>query len=77
MIQWKNCKNYLKNYVHDTESFIKKLNEKFPNFYDTSETKYVNNTTSLILIYEGRRITTTPASILSAKKPILTSEGQK
>lgn len=64
-------KNYLKNYVHDTESFIKKLNEKFPNFYDTSETKYVNNTTSLILIYEGRKITTTPASILSAKKPIL------
>lgn len=34
---------YLKNHVHDTESFIKKLNKKFPNFYDTSETVYVNN----------------------------------
>ena len=63
--------NYIKNYVHNTESFIKKLNEKFPSFYDTSETVYVNNITRLILLHNGRKIITTPAAILAAKKPIL------
>lgn len=63
--------NYIKNYVHDTESFINKLNEKFPKFYDTSETVYVNNTTNLTLIHAGRKIITTPLSILTSKKPIL------
>ena len=63
--------NYIKNYVHDTESFIKKLSDKFPNFYDTSETVYVSNTTYLTLIHEGRKIRTTPASIFKSKRPIL------
>ena len=64
-------KNYLDNYVHDTESFIRKLNKKFPNFYDTSETIYINNITNLTLIHKGHKIITTPSSILSSKKPIL------
>lgn len=63
--------NFVKTHVHDTHSFIKKLNEKFPNFYDTSETIYVNNKTNLILIYNDRKIITTPLSILTSKKPIL------
>ena len=62
---------YLENYVHDTESFIRKLNKKFPNFYDTSETVYVNNITNLILKVNGRKIITTPCSVLGNKKPIL------
>ena len=63
--------NYTNSYVHDTESFIKRLNEKFPNFYDTSKTIYVNNTTNLILFHDGNKIVTTPASVLGNKKPIL------
>ena len=67
----KRHQNYLANYVHDTESFIKRINEKFPRFYDTSETIYINNISDLILIHEGHRIITKPSSILNAKKPIL------
>lgn len=64
-------KNYLDNYVHDTESFIKKLNKKFPNFYDTSETIYINSNTDVVLIHDGHKIIATPASVLGNKKPIL------
>lgn len=64
-------KNYLVNHVYDTDSFIKKLNEKFPNFYDTSETVYVDNVTDLIIIHNGHRIITKPVSVLGSKKPIL------
>lgn len=57
--------------VHDTETFIKKLNEKYPGIYNTSKTVYKNHTTNLVLLLNGREIVTTPSSILGSKKPIM------
>lgn len=63
--------NYLKKSVHDTESFIRKLETKFPGFYDTKDVSYTNHTGSIILYHDGKKIITTPLSVLSNKKPVL------
>lgn len=57
--------------VHDTESFIEKLNKKFPGFYDTSDVVYTKYTENVILYHEGKKIETSPASIFGNKKPIV------
>lgn len=64
-------KKYFDTHVVDKESFIRKLENKFPGFYDTSLVKYVNTLTEVILMHDGKKIVTTPASVLSNKKPVI------
>lgn len=62
--------NYMKKSVHDTESFIKRLEERFPGFYDTKHVNYIKYTEKIILYHDGKKIITTPISVLGNKKPI-------
>lgn len=62
--------NYINNSVHDTESFIKRLEEKFPGFYDTKDVEYTKYTENVILYHEGKKIVTSPASVLGNSKPV-------
>lgn len=63
-------KKYFDTHVVDKESFIRKLENKFPGFYDTSLVEYVNTLTEVVLIHNGRKIITTPASVLGNIKPV-------
>ena len=63
--------NYINNSVHDTESFIKRLEEKFPGFYDTKDVEYTKYTQNVILYHEGKKIVTSPLTVLYNKRPIL------
>jgi hypothetical protein len=62
--------HYYTTHVTDRESFIRKLEEKYPGFYDTSLVEYINCTTNVILIHNGKKVITTPMSLFSNKKPI-------
>ncbi len=62
--------NYINNSVYDTKSFIKKLEKKFPGFYDTKDVNYVSYNEKVILYHDGNKIITTPQSILGNVNPI-------
>lgn len=63
--------NYIKRSVHDTESFIKKLEKKFPGFYNTKDVKYTKYVENVILYHDGKKIITSPLVVLHNKKPII------
>ena len=70
---WQTPYSHLKceyNKCYDSEDFKNKLIERFGEIYDFSVMNFVDMSTKVTLLIDGREVTATPSKFISSKKPI-------